>query len=414
MKKILISIFLLILVGNIQAQDTVWIERPQKPYPIFKAIYKDFLKYGTIYATGDISNSVEAAEPTYILRTNDDGSIYSIPRVEDATDVFPFDYTYSIGIRKLARFDYERKPKNFYDGNESQLVYAAPTSAVKGLEYQFHLEKERWNGRLFNNHRVFVKHTGKYHIAKVETREVGKINLNYKSAEARARLPIGKKFSLSAGAVLRGHDRAYGYNPFEIWLNEMATDSQGNSYYVNQWYQLGRDYGYKDILWTQTHMDPNTGDSVTTQDWFWCTEDGTIVANTDLEFREEIFPSLITDYNRVRWDALDPFVEIAPIIGFDFYHYEDKFWLHTFGNYILPAHKYIAGSEEFSYLNRNNWGAGGLKPDSQFEQWSDFSAGISFGWKVGKNIGIFAEGEYMKMWDSRLFQSTFGLNYTFR
>ena len=412
MKKILISIFLLILVGNIQAQDTVWIERPAKQYPIFKAIYKDFLKYSTVYATGDISNSVEAQYPTYILRTNDNGSIYSIPRVEDATDVFPFDYTYNIGIRKLARFDYERKPKNFYDGNESQLGYAAPTSAVQGLEYQLHFERERWNGRNFNNHRVFLKHTGKYHIA--ETREVGKINLNYKSAETRARLPIGEKFSLSAGAIVRGHNRAYGYNPFEIWLNEMSTDSQGNSYYVNQWYQLGRDYGYKDILWTQTHIDPNTGDSITTQDWFWCTEDGTIVANTDLEFREEIFPGLITDYNRVRWDALDPFVEIAPIIGFDFYHYKNKFWLHAFGNYILPAHKYIAGSEEFSYLNRNNWGAGGLKPDSQPEQWIDFSAGISFGWKVGKNLGIFAEGEYVKMWDSRLFQSTFGINYTFK
>ena len=376
---------------------------------LVKEIYNDFLKYGTVYATGDISNSVEAQYPTYILRTNDNGSLYSIPIVEDATDVFPFDYTYSIGIRKLARFDYERKPKNFYDGNESQLVYTAPTSAVKGLEYQFHLEKERWNGRLFNNHRVFVKHTGKYHIVKAETREVGKINLNYKSAEARVRLPIGEKFSLSAGAVVRGHDRAYGYNPFEIWLNE--TDEFGNP--INQWYSLGYEYGYKDIFYTQTSNTPYGGDTIT-QDWCWVDENGVQVAHSDLEFREKVFPSLITDYNRQIWDALDPFVEVAPIIGFDFYHYEGKFWLHAFGNYILPAHKYIAGSKEFSYLNRNNWGAGGLKPDSQPEQWNDFSSGVSFGWKVGKNIGIFAEGEYMKMWDSKLFQTTFGLNYTFK
>ena len=74
---------------------------------LVKEIYNDFLKYGTVYATGDISNSVEAQYPTYILRTNDNGSLYSIPIVEDATDVFPFDYTYSIGIRKLARFDYD-------------------------------------------------------------------------------------------------------------------------------------------------------------------------------------------------------------------------------------------------------------------------------------------------------------------
>ena len=36
------------------------------------------------------------------------------------------------------------------------------------------------------------------------------------------------------------------------------------------------------------------------------------------------------------------------------------------------------------------------------------------GWKINKNLGIFAEGEYSKMWDSELFITTFGLNFTFR
>ena len=52
---------------------------------------------------------------------------------------------------------------------------------------------------------------------------MGKINLNYQSAEARLRLPIGDKFSISAGAIYRTHDRAYGYNPVEIWLNETTA-----------------------------------------------------------------------------------------------------------------------------------------------------------------------------------------------
>ena len=143
----------------------------------------------------DISNSIEAAEPTYFLRTNQDGSIYSIPDVVDNTPIYPYDFRYGFGIRKLARFDYERKPKNFYDGTEEQLVFSAPTSAVTGLEYQFHFEKERWRGEDFTNHNFFLKHTGKYHIVKLQSREVGKINLKYNSAEVRARLPIGKKFS---------------------------------------------------------------------------------------------------------------------------------------------------------------------------------------------------------------------------
>ena len=67
-----------------------------------------------------------------------------------------------------------------------------------------------------------------------------------------------------------------------------------------------------------------------------------------------------------------------------------------------------------SYLNRNNWGKGGLREDSKLEQWSDYSFGANLGWKINKNFGVFVEGEYSKMWDSQLFQSTVGFNYTFK
>ncbi len=371
----------------------------------FSKVYQDFLKYGTVYGAGEIRNSVVAGSPTYFVRTNPDGSLYSIPDVVDNTPSFPFDYRYGFGIRKLARFDYERKPRNYYDGTEQQLAFTAPSSAVTGFEYQFHLEKERWQGREFDNHRFFLKHTGKHHIIKAESREVGRINLKYQSAEARARLPIGEKFSLSAGAIFRTHDRAYGYNPIEIWLNE--TNDSGLP--ANYWYELGFEYGYDDIYYTR---EDENGNEV--NDWYWVDPEGNEVAQTDLEFRETIFPQLMNRFNNEAWGQLDRFGEIAPIVGFDFYHYKGNFWLHAYGNYILPYHKYVMGDELCSYLNRNNWGKGGLVEDSELEQWSDYSFGASFGWKVGKNLGVFVEGEYSKMWDSKLYQSTFGLNYTFK
>ena len=409
MKKLLIF-FLFFFSTFIFSQEN------SKP-SFFNSLYKDFLKYGTVYGAGDISNSVEASQPTYFLRTNQDGSIYSIPDVVDNSPIYPYDYRYGFGIRKLARFDYERKPRNYYDGTEEQLVFGAPTSAVTGLEYQFHFEKERWRGENFTNHNFFLKHTGKYHIAKIQSREVGKINLNYNSAELRARLPIGKKFSISAGAIARGHERAYGYNPIEIWLNEteMLDDGNGGQFEnpVNQWYQLGYDNGYTDIFYTQTSTTPYGGETVS-QDWCWVDENGVQVAHSDLDFRERIMPGLMNEFNRAAWDLLDPWVEVAPIVGVDFYHYKRNFWLHAYANYILPAHTYIAGEEEFSYLNRNNWGKGGLILDNDLEQWSDYSAGLSFGTKIGKNFGIFVEGEFTKMWDSKLYQTTFGLNYTFK
>ena len=405
MKKIILLILVFLSVPTF-GQNTEEKEKGK----FFKDIYKDFLKYGTVYAAGDVSNSVEAVEQTYFLRTNADGSLYSIPDVVNNTEVFPFDYRYGFGIRKLARFDYERKPKNFYDGTEEQLVFGAPTSAVTGLEYLFHFEKERWRGQDFENHNFFLKHTGKYHILKVQSRAVEKINLKFNSAELRARLPIGKKFSISAGAIARGHERAYGYNPIEIWLNEETTDEFGNVFPTNQWYQLGYENGYTDNFTTYT--DISTGEE--TQDWIWKDADGNIVAYSDLDFRERIMPGLMNEFNGKAWDLLDSWIEVAPIVGFDFYHYKRDFWLHAYGNVILPYHTYVKGDEEASYLNRNNWGKGGLRQDAELEQWMDYSAGVSLGTKIGKNLGIFIQGEYSKMWDSKLYQTTFGFNYTFK
>ena len=400
MKKALLTLAILIS-SNANAQ-------------FFENVYKDFLKYGTIYGAGDVSNSIEATENVYFVRTGDGQSLYDIPVLVDNTPDYPFDFRYGFGIRKLARFDYERKPKNFYDGTENQLAFSAPTSAFKGLEYQFHFEKERFRGETYDNHRNFIKHTGKYHIVKAETREVGKINLKYQSAEIRARLPIGKRFSISAGAIYRTHDRAYGYNPIEIWLNETTQyeDPDGNliDYPTNPWYTLGFEYGYTDHYTTYT--DSQTGEE--TSDWIWKDADGNVVAYTDLEFRENIFTQLMNRYNREVLSELASFGEIAPIVGFDYYYYKNSFWLHAYGNYILPMHRYLSGDEDVSYLNRNNYGAGGLRLDSEPEQWSDYSAGVNLGWKVNKRLGVFIEGEYSKMWDSELFNTSIGLNYTLK
>ena len=397
MKKTILFILVLLISVSTPAQEV--------KKTIIKSFYDDLLKYGTIYGSGEISNSIEARSPFYFVRTGDGDGLYDVPQVEDNTPDYPFDYRIGFGIRKLARFNYERKPRNYYDGTENQLAFTAPTSAIDGLEYQFHFEKERWRGEYFKNHRFFLKHTGKHHIVKVESREVGKINLNYQSAEIRGRLPIGEKFSVSAGVIYRTHDRPYGYNPIEIWLNETGP----GGFPVNPWYSLGYLYGFQDIYYTQTNQD-----GVQTSNWYWVNEDGNQVAYSDLHFRETVFTDLMNRFNNEAWDLLDAFAEIAPIIGMDFYHYKSKFWLHAYANYILPYHKYVQGNEDFSYLHRNSWGLGGHNNNLKGEQWDDYSAGISVGWKLSKHLGVFAEGEYAKMWDSEIYQTTFGINYTFK
>jgi hypothetical protein len=37
-----------------------------------------------------------------------------------------------------------------------------------------------------------------------------------------------------------------------------------------------------------------------------------------------------------------------------------------------------------------------------------------FGWKVTKSLGIFIEGEYTKFWDSKIYQTNFGINLTLK
>jgi hypothetical protein len=397
MKKIIL-ILLLLFASNVNAQ-------------FFKSIYDDFLKYGTVYAAGNVGNA-KSEQTKYFVRTNPD-NLYDIPRVIDQTTYHPNNYRVGIGLRKLARFGYESKP-NFYNGTENNVGLSAPTAAVKGLEYLLHWEKQRVDGNEFDNRRLFVRHTGKYHIGKFESRESGNVGFEYMSGEVRARLPIGNKFSISAGIIYRTHQKAYGYNPIEIWLNETMIDEySGEEIPANPWYSLGYEYGFQDAFYSSEVYNPD-GSTSQIYNYLWTDGQGNIVAYTDEDFRDRIFGGLMNRFNQEAWSELDPFAEIAPIVGFDFYHYKNNFWLHAYGNWIMPHHSYVEGNEDFSYLHRNSWGKGGHNDLIAGEQWDDYQAGLMFGWKVTKSIGIFVEGEYTKFWDSKIFNSNFGINFTFR
>ena len=395
MKKLILLIAVL-LSFNAQSQ-------------FLKGLYDDFLKYGTVYAAGNIGNA-KLEQTKYFVRTNPD-NLYDIPRVIDQTTYHPNNYRIGIGLRKLARFGYESKP-NFYNGTENNVGLSAPTAAVKGLEYLLHWEKQRVDGNEFDNRRLFVRHTGKYHIGKFESRESGNVGFEYVSGEVRARLPIGNKFSISAGIIYRTHQKAYGYNPIEIWLNETEI-IEGEEFPVNPWYSLGYEYGFRDLPYLS---DVYNSDGTISQifNYLWINDQGDIVAYTDEDFRDRIFGNLMNRFNKEAWAELDPFAEIAPIVGFDFYHYKNNFWLHAYGNWIMPHHSYVEGNEDFSYLHRNSWGKGGHNDLIAGEQWDDYQAGLMFGWKVTKSIGIFVEGEYTRFWDSEIFNSNFGINITFR
>ena len=135
MKKLLI-IILFLFSSNVIAQEITYTEavKTKKKESFFKDLYKELFKYSTFYAAGNIGNAYETQRPEFFVRTDPD-NLYAIPDVVDQTVYHPFDYRYGIGIRKLARFDYEVKGANFYNGigeDENNVGLSAPTAAIKG------------------------------------------------------------------------------------------------------------------------------------------------------------------------------------------------------------------------------------------------------------------------------------------
>ena len=64
MRNLILMLVFLFTSVNVQAQ-------------FLKEFYEDFLKYGTVYAAGDIQNAYESS---YFVERPQDGNIYDIPR----------------------------------------------------------------------------------------------------------------------------------------------------------------------------------------------------------------------------------------------------------------------------------------------------------------------------------------------
>ena len=105
---------------------------------------------------------------------------------------------------------------------------------------------------------------------------------------------------------------------------------------------------------------------------------------------------MLANYTEKKRNQLDQTLEYSVVLGFDFYHYEKDFWLHSWGNF-MPWH-YDDG-DEFSYHAYNDG------------QWFDYSGGLILGYKVNKSLGMFLEGKYNKYWNRNWHDFSVGINY---
>ena len=328
---------------------------------IKKELEKTF-KFSTFYAAVNGGTSIS------------DQNVYSVASGLQ-TDVVktPFDYSISLGLRKIARFGYENRANTFYDGTESTYSDAATIGKIKGFEFLFEADYKRQQGKDYLDQHHFLRYVGNWWISKIEYLQDGFADIEYFEASQRFRYKIGKKLSLNVGAAQRLSE-PYGYDPLEEWLL-----SNGNIHYT----YLAIEQGYSvefDGLGGETYYYPN----------------GNLAAENTEVWEAVIIPEMLSDYVEQERNALSSKLEYSIILGFDFYHYKRDFWLHSWGN-IMPYH--FDTGDEFSYHKFNDG------------QWLDYSGGLIFGWKANKNLGFFLEGKYNKYWNRNWYDFKVGVNY---
>ena len=321
---------------------------------------KKIFKFSTFYVGAAGNNSLA------------DNNVYSVTNGLQ-TDVVqtPFDYGVTAGVRKIARFGYENRANQFYDGTEKSYSDAATVGKIKGFEFLSEVDWKRQQGKSFFNQDHFIRYVAKNWVVKAEYLEDNFADVKYFEGSQRLRINLGSKLSINAGAVQR-ISQPYGYDPLEQWVLP-----NGDIHYT----ALALEEGYS--------LDVNEG--------LFFSPDGDLVANSTEVWEAVAVPAMLDNYVSRKTSELPNQWVYSLVVGYDLYHYTDDFWLHSWAN-VMPYHLDL--DEEYSYHRFNN-----------NSQWVDFSGGFIFGKKFSKSLGVYLEGKYNRYWDRKWYDFSVGLNY---
>ena len=328
-----------------------------------KETIKKTFKFSTFYAAVNGGNSLSDVN-TFSVNT---GQLIS------GVDKTPFDYSINLGIRKIARFQYENRANTFYNGTENTYSDAANIGKIKGFEFLFEGDLRRVQGKNYVDQHHFLRYVADDWIAKVEYLQDGFADIKFFEASQRYKYNVSNKFSVNVGAAQRLAE-PYGYDPLAEWLL-----NNGNIHYT----YLAIQEGY-----TVDFSDPNM---IT-----YSNPSGNIVATNTEVWEALIIPDVLANYDEKKRNEQGYKMEYSMVLGFDYYHYSKEFWIHTWGN-VMPYH--VNTNNEYSYHNY------------QGGQWVDYSGGLIFGHKFNKHLGVFAEGKYNKYWNRKWHNFSVGVNY---
>ena len=315
-------------------------------------------RFATFYAS--LSTGAPFAENQSFIVDGVAGS----GQLVEVTQVSDPNYNLTIGLRKIARFDYQVKQGNFYTGSEVESSDYATISNAPGLEYLFEYSSVRNRGMQFKQQEYKVRYISNNYTAKASYVNDGLIDLKYTLGEFRLRKNFGG-FDFTVGVAHRSHP-VYGFSPIEAWFAIPEN---------KHWWQLANDFGF--------YSDDN-------ECW---TRDGECVSVSDVEFYTYHFTEAVNEYNKQELRSMGLQQEVSGVIGADYYFYSAQAWLHTWAS-LYPIHK---GLSDYSYSYTNGS--------------TEWDAGLVVGVKFNKHFSIFVEGRHLKYWDIKSYEMKAGINY---
>jgi hypothetical protein len=324
--------------------------------------FGQFYKYSTIYAGGSINATMTPIE-TYdytngqlIETTPDDGA----------------NYRYFIGIKKLSRYKFEKKPKFYYDGKEQNATLFR--SSVSGFEYLLQYEQIKQFGREYKNHDIWLRYLGEHTSTKIQSSNNGYIDLNYKSLDIRYKRDF-KRFRASLGSVLRYHP-IYGLNPFK---NDFPN--------YDDFQAVSTQLGYVSEFW---FIDENNNENLDRfeQSFYRWILDGDTVAQNTAQF-QDYYATIPAQYNRDKLAELGNQYTLSGVIGISYYLYLDKFFILAYGNYFFINHKLT------EYGSDTN----------------DYDFGIIGNLKLSKSFSLYSQLEYLNYFDRENYTINLGINF---
>ena len=428
LKKIVIG---LLLTSSLFGENEIW----------------KFLKYSTAYGSFSL-NAPRHQDDRFAIIGGLSSGILEVERTE--RELKP-DFQTSFGLRKIGRFQYEPKRgvKNagkggkWYDGSEQNANESATFGSVKGWEYLIKWTEGRQWGNEYVNQEYWFRYIGDWAMVKVGMTELGLEDISYVHGDLRVHWTpeiLNDKLHFSIGLKHRQHP-VYGFDA-------MVLDT---TWYKGAWWQFAeKAFGIDDNMWYDSTMidpnsptgwkkrtlyevDPETGEIREVEgpgpfwngrgeywghDWLWRGVDGRIFAYTDREYFIYHFPKMLETYIGGIKKDLGYQGETSIVLGIDWYHYDEAWWLHAWGNW-LPYHY---GHDLHAYHNAAHYATHleeGGEPhqfefhDSMWHSWNDYDFGAIFGVKIRDNLGVFTEGRYLNYWERPAYDIKFGINYQF-